>query len=556
MAERVQAADRPPPADSRLPIAGPRPDGGERKYFPRSPSAPTFARALRVAFVALSLLFLAATAWLASVNRQPGGWDSLAVLVSARNIAEGRGFVNDFVPNYVERYTLPGPEVTRAPGMSYLIGAAYRVFGVSLGAGVWVNGIIALLTAWLLWGAIRLDGGDWWADVAGLSMLLIRPPLFQAWNNGVLMLTTAGMLLLTVLAIRRRLTGVRLGILCAVVTAVGFYMKQTFMLSGAACTALLLLSDDSRTWRQRVIDGGVSGLVFLVLTSPYWLANVLHYGEPLYSPINRFHWPTRYGVYPWYVHHRAVLFDRPFETLGSVVDRIGFIQIVRSELNFMRERAIALAGPNPFLLIPAALGVLVFRKEHWRTYAAVAALMIGPMFDTMYWMVEPRYLLPVFPGLLFLGWLAVRNYREWARAAAHPTLAARISTGFAAVLVAAGLHAFVMGWPPIRHEIDIARGTEIPAWKTVIERLPTDAVVMSDIPPAITWWTGRKAIITPLAERGDLIRVLRLYKPRYHLDLGSLLAKPPLSAWEPGELEVVDRGPDWTLHRIDLHATQ
>ena len=556
MAERVHPADSSSTADVLLQLGVSRPDGGERKYFPRPRSAPSFARALRVAFVALSLLFLAGTAWLASGNRQPGGWDSLAVLVSARNIAEGRGFVTDFAPNYVERYTLPGPEVTRAPGMSYVVAAAYRMFGVSLGTGVWVNGIIALLTAWLLWGAIRFDGGDWSADVAGMSMLVIRPPLFQVWNNGAVMLASAAMLALAVLAIRRRLTGLRLGILCAIITAVGFYMKQTFMLSGAACTALLLLSDENRSWRQRVVDGATSGFIFLVLVSPYWLANVLHYGEPLYSPINRFHWPTRYGVYPWYAHHRAVLFDRPFETLSSVVDRIGFIQIVRSELNFMRERAIAVAGPNPFLLIPAALGVLLFRKQQWRMYAAVVALMIGPMFDTMYWMVEPRYLLPVFPSLLFLGWLAVRNYREWARAAAQPALAARMSGGFALVMVAAALHVLVMGWPPLRHEIDNARGAGIPAWKVVIEQLPDDVVVMSDLPPAVTWWTRRKAIITPLAERADLLKVLRLYKPRYHLELGSLLANPPLSAWEPGELEVVATGPDWILHRIDAHLTQ
>jgi hypothetical protein len=219
----------------------------------------------------------------------------------------------------------------------------------------------------------------------------------------------------------------------------------------------------------------------------------------------------------------------------------------------MRDRAAALAGPNPFLLIPAAVGVLLFRRKHWKIYAAIAALMIGPMFDTMYWMVEPRYLLPVFPCVLFLGWLAVRGYREWGHAAAQPPLAARLSGGFAAVLVAAALHAVVMGWPLLRHEIDNARGTPVPAWKAVIDRLPDDVVIMSDLPPAVTWWTRRKAIITPLAERADLMQVLRLYDPRYHLDVGSLLANPPLSAWNPGELEVVASGPDWILHRIDLH---
>jgi hypothetical protein len=503
-----------------------------------------------VAFWAACLLFLAGTAWLASVNKQPGGWDSLATLVSARNIANGRGFVSNFVPNYVERYALPGPEVTRAPGMPYVLGAAFRVFGESLGTHVWVNGIIVLLTAWLLRAAIRLDGGDWWADVAGMAMLVIRPPLTQAWNNGALMLATAAMLAVVVLAVRGRLTGLRLAIACAAITAVGFYMKQTFMLSGGACAALLLSTEPKRSWLERGRDCAAFGFLFLALTAPYWLPNMLHYGEPLYSPTNRFHWPTRYGVYPWYEHHRAVLFGRPYETLGSVLDRAGFIQMFRSELKYMRDRAIAIASPNPFLLVPAALGVLLFRRREWRIYAAVGALMIGPLFDTMYWMVEARYLLPLFPCLLFLGWLAVRSYREWVRDGLKTAVASRVSTGFAAVLVAAALHAVVMGWPSVRRELDDARDSETPAWKAIVDRLPSDVVVMSDVPPAVSWWTARRAIVTPLADRGDLEQVLRLYKPDYYLELGSLLTQPPLTAWTRGELERIASGTGWSLDRI------
>lgn len=519
---------------------------GERKLALPSTSGSKLAHVSRIAFWTMWLLVLCGTAWLASVNKQPGGWDSLAVLVSARNIAEGRGFVTDFVPNYVERYSLPGRELTRPPGMSYLLGGAFRMFGVSLSRHVWVNGIIVLLTAWLLRAAIRLDGGDWWADVAGMSMLVIHPPLVQAWNSGALMLATAAMLALAVLAISRRVTGVSLAVLCAIVTAAGFFMKQTFVLSGAACTALLLLSQAERTWRQRMIDGAIAGVAFLALTSPYWLTNLLEYGEPLYSPINRFHWPTRYGVYPWYEHHRAVLFDKPFETFGSIIDRLGLVQVFRSELNYMRERAVALVQPNPFLLVPAVLGVILFRRRDWRIYAAVLTLTISPLFDTMYWMVEPRYLLPLFPCLLFLGWLAVRNYREWARGAVRSELRLRVSAGFTAVLVGAALHAAVMGWPPLRQEIDGARMAGTPGWKTILEQLPSDVVVMSDLPPAVSWWTSRKAIVTPIGDRADLLAVLRLYKPQYYLELGTLLTKPPLSAWSPGELERVAAGPAWT----------
>ena len=509
------------------------------------------ARVTRIAFWSASALFFLACVWLGSVNNQPGGWDSLANLIVARNIAEGHGFVTDFVGDYVVRHELPGPEFTRPPGVPYLIAPVYRLLGVSLSVHVWLNAVVILVSALLVRAAVRADGGDWPADLAGLVMLHVHAPLTTAWNNGPLILTTAAMLLIVVLWTHARIKGTRLAIACALVTAIGFLMKQTFLLSGGACALVLLGTSPQQEWRERFRHMVVFAILFLLLTSPYWATNIARYGEPLYAPVHRFHLQIHYGASPWYEYYRRVLIDERPLTLGEVVDRVGILNMIRSELNYTRERVAAIASPNPFLLIPAALGILLMRRSEWRKYAALAALMIGPLVDTALWVVEPRYLLPLFPCIAFLGWLAVRNYRAWARGAMQPALVSRVVAGYVVVLAGTALYAVIMGWPAAHGRIISAR-TPTPTWTTILRTLPEDVVVMSDEPPTVSWWVRRKAIVTPVDERRDLLTAVRMYNPTYYLDLGSI---PSLTAWKAGELEPLASEPGWSLHRIRIPAS-
>src|SRR5688572_11488824 len=249
-----------------------------------SPQPARMAQAARLAFWIAAAGFLLWAALIASVTNQVGSWDSAANLIVGRNIAEGRGFVTDFVGDYAVRHQLPGPELTRPPGLPYLLAATYRIFGPTLSAHVWLNAVIVFLSALAVRTAIRIDGGTWPADVAGIAMLQVHAPLTDAWNNNPLILTTSVMLLLAVLAIRNRIGGLLLACACAVVTAIGFFMKQTFMLSGGACALLVLFSAPGRPFRARLRDCALFGALFLVLTSPYWASNLVRYGEPLYAP--------------------------------------------------------------------------------------------------------------------------------------------------------------------------------------------------------------------------------------------------------------------------------
>jgi hypothetical protein len=94
-----------------------------------------------------------------------------------------------------------------------------------------------------------------------------------------------------------------------------------------------------------------------------------------------------------------------------------------------------------------------------------------------------------------------------------------------------------MAWPAVHKQVIWAR-TPAPAWVDAVRSLPSNVLVMSDQPPAISW-ARRHSMVLPVDERSDLLTILRMYRPGYYLDLRTV---PALTIWTTDELEPVASG--------------
>ena len=481
----------------------------------------------------------------------PGHWDAINNLTTARNIAEGRGYVSDFVQQLAVPMPLPGPETVRPPGVPFLMAGLFAIFGQSLVLEVLLSIIVLLAAAFTLRTAIRVAGGGWVGDVAGVVLLLAHNDyeVRSLWNNVFLSLIAALFLLVLVRSEQGRWTGWPLVIGCAALASVAFLMKQTQLLGPVPFVLLLLATDRRWPLRRRLVQGVGFLLLFAALTAPYWLTNLIEHGQALYSPIQGLRLPARYGLLPLDRWHRTLLYGAPAFTYGSVLHTIGARAMLKIELSHWRELAEAILALNPFIVAWAAAGALFIRRRDWRVYALVAALCIPPVFDAMYWVVERRYLWPLLPCLLFMAWLTVRGFRDWRSGGIGPRFALRLRRALGVVIAAALLAAlvsFIRSW---RWDIIAARAP-IPGWiSAVLRDVPPGAVVMTAAPPELDWWTRRKSVIAPLGPRRDVLAVAERYDAQYYLDTESNTPEHAVS-FAPGDLRLVDRGPGWRLYVI------
>jgi hypothetical protein len=73
--------------------------------------------------------------------------------------------------------------------------------------------------------------------------------------------------------------------------------------------------------------------------------------------------------------------------------------------------------------------------------------------------------------------------------------------------------------------------------------------VLTAYPPEVSWYARRRAVIAPLGQRADVLRVVAHYGPQWFLDSepGMASRRVPFAA---GDLQLVAAGEGWLLHRI------
>ena len=523
-------------------------------WVPHEPPAASrgVARLARPVFVLAVGAFVVLASTLAVVNRLPGHWDSINNLATGRNIAEGRGFVTDVVQQLSTPEPVPGPETVRAPGVPYLVAATFRLFGVSYGVPVLINALAVLLTALCLRQAVRETGGAWEADLAGAFVLLSHGTyeMRSLWNNGILTALTAFLLLVAVRHLAGRLGGWRLVLATSAIGALGFFMKQTFMLGAIPFGMGLLLTDGTRPVTRRVAQALAMPLLLALLTSPYWVTNLLQYGQALYSPIQGMRLPTRYDLIATDRFHRTLRFGAEPFSYAAVVAAIGLRELLVREVLHWIDLLRGIVLQNPFVFVVAVLAAFRARRFEWRLRAAMAALAIPPVFDASYWIAERRYLFALFPLVCFAAWLGVREWRV--RPSGRSWRRRRIVAN--ALAAGALLWAAVPAARQWRWEL-IASRFEPPGWVTAVASLPDNAIVLTGYPPEVAWYARKRAVIAPLGTREDLVRVVTHYRPGYFLDLEPEMASRRVP-FAPSDLAPAAVGEGWRLHRIVMPGAQ
>lgn len=524
----------PGPPGLATPAAGPASAGPERRIHPG-------AVALVVAAVTL-LQLPALLSPLAGAFHDDGIY-----LVTARALAEGRGYLIDSLPE-------PIPQ-TKYPVLFPALLAAVWKIAPDFPANLPFLRLVPLAATWLwiamLWRLIAVELGRPRDAriVAGLTIVspatlyystqLLAETLFAAIATGAVLLmvrmhagtrpitlrTAAGLAVICALAFHARTIGLALLVPAAWVLLGGPGGRARYDAATAAGPAAL---------PRKAIPATAFALVWLALCAPWYAWQAAHPVPP--DPVLAYYTHANYAGWNLVTGHAAAAGDAARVILGNAMAALA--------MPFWMWSFFA-APPLLLLLLGAAAGaaVAVALVRAARGAAAPAALWIAAALAIALLWPWPsfRFLLPVAPLALFLMVSLVTDVLAAPRSrhAATDRAAAVIATVFLAGLGASGLvqsarvaitvhrHDAIPWTVPLHHA---ARESEIHhALDWIRAHSPGDAIVAAMLDPVIHLHTGRRAIrafatdpfrafYAPDAPRGatgtpdDLARLLRHHR--------------------------------------------
>ncbi len=470
-----------------------------------------------LAFWTVAGLFLVAALGLAAVNQSAGSEDSKNNLDTARNLAAGRGFTSNIVQQFCVRQSLPNPETIRTPGIPFLMAGLILLFGFSLALPVLLNVVTVLATAWLFRRTIQIAGGGWFASMAGILVLISgHYQLISLWNNNMLVLCTVGLLWVAAKQKHQGWPAWKVVVASAAVTTFGFLMKPTFILSAVPFVVFLLFTSNCqglRAWRQAAGRAAAFLALVVALSSPYWGRNLVLFGHPLYSLSTTVRLGVRYGGLP-YGEFPTVRVARPV-TYGERLRLHGLGGLLSTDLRMVGQTAWRILLQNPAICLLIVIAPIVFPTRRTRQeYVLTILAMAEPIFATaVYWHVEARYLWPIYPCMLYLVALGIRDYRlrPMPRPAGVPRLA--IASGVLLLAVGYGVFHGQRVWGRFVQET----GNTPPTWIPQVTATAPDAVILTDDPFSVAWYADRRAVRLPGGPREDLLRVIEYYRPTHCL---------------------------------------
>ncbi len=499
------------------------------------------------------LLFVVASMALARRNQSPGSPDSCANLILGRNLAQGKEYAVGGLGELWIKRPLDAVDSIRPPGLPYLLAAIFALGGVSLAVPVLVNSAAIGINALALRAAIRRMGGRWAGDLALILILLsTNYELVSIINNNILAACMALLLLLATwrLGPETKARGsFGFPVLLALVSAFGFLMKQTFVLSACPFALLVLGSNTSKAVSRRVLEMSLYLGLLVALTSVYWGPNLLRHGEVFHVPaLASSRLAARYEILP-NGPARTLRFDRPMD-YGEVIRTIGLPKMLLIDAKQLAKTIFYTICMNPAVMLCASAVLLFGRVARWRDYAVVASLCGGIVFEVgIYNHHEFRYLWPMYPCLIFLASLTVRDYQEWGQTQLSPCLQWRFRLAFLLLGASALLIGVLGGLENWRVAAGVAR-QPMPGWVGAVQQLPPSSVILTSEVGPVIWWTGRRAVITPLGSRDDLAVVIAAYQPGYYLGVGDEDLHGRKIAFLDRDLTLIERGQGWSLYRI------
>jgi hypothetical protein len=476
-------------------------------------------------------------------QEQPHYFDAYYYYDVAENLYHGRGFVVDFVWNYLDVPT----EVTHAsnlywtPLSSILTWASFAAFGPSYRAAQIPFILLSSLPPVL---AYSLSYHVWGKrEHAWLAAILttFAPFYLKYWaspDNFAPFAVTAGLSLVTMYLVERKrqgryalFTGLLIGI-CHLSRADGVLLWMAF----AAVLAIAMLqsrrtnssasgtpaSNPRRVTLTSCVQWLFMAVVgYLVVMTPWFYRNWRLIGAPLSSA----------GTKTVFLRSYADLFSYSAAlTWRSYLDW-GWPSILRSKFSAGLHNLAVLAGALQFHLAPmAVIGLWQVRrqKEYVPIYAYAATLYVAMTLIFTFPSTHASMLHSAGALLPFLfvaavrgidvavGWVAVRR-RTW-----HPRTAQRVfRVGLTAVVVIITLfdysQAVFLSLDPLRVQPLWNHANTgcvaVSAW--LDENAPADALVMVVDPPAYYYFTHRRAIVIPNEDVPGIVEVANRYDADY-----------------------------------------
>lgn len=489
------------------------------------------------------LLALTVRTLAALPQEQPHYFDAYYYYDIAENLYLGRGFVEDFIWNYLDApSTVTHPSNLYWTPLSSLVAwVSFSVFGPSYRAAQIPFILLSSLPPLLAYCLSYQVGGK--REHAWLAAILtvFAPFYLKYWaspDNFAPFAVTAGLSLVTMYLLETKRQG-RYALFTGLLIGLSHLSRADGVLLWLAFVAVLLLavlrkgrpsSEDpdpgAPPSRKAALASFALGLLlavvgYLVVMAPWFWRNWRIIGAPLSSA----------GTKTIFLRTYADLFSYSAElTWRSYLDW-GWPAILRSKASAGVHNLTVLVGALQFHLAPlAVIGLWQLRRRReyvpFYTYAVVLFLAMTLLFtfpsthaSTLHstGALLPFLFAATLPGLdTAVGWIALRR-RTW-----HPRTARRVfRVGLTAVFVAISLFNYCqavflsldpLGVQPLWNRANTGY-LAVSAW--LDENAPAEPAVMVVDPPAYYYFTHRPAIVIPNEDLPGIVAVGHRYDAGY-----------------------------------------
>lgn len=351
----------------------------------------------------LCLLCLSATLWISAHNHDIGEPDCAAYADQADALLAGHGFQVGYIQHYYTRFAdIRHPEDHYAPGNGVLLAGAFRLFGRSEFSAAIPSALIACLLlpllAFIL--ARALSASPPFAFGCAVTVMftfLLRKHAFYALAD---LPFTACALAAFIFALR----GTGRSLLAAgVMVAATYYLKSTGLILLPIISLVYFLSavkPDRRVWARL---GGM-WLLCLLFISP-WLARNAHlFGNPFFSANQYVAGGIDFDRHFWATQRWKVWWDTPHAAMPSLSHVVKVYGMKRVAIVIVKRLWLAVRIQHVYYLL--LLVSLMFLRKRRDVVVLTAGIICYPIILCLLFGIESRYLLPIIPLMLAIGWLA------------------------------------------------------------------------------------------------------------------------------------------------------
>jgi hypothetical protein len=493
--------------------------------------------------LAIFLLAVLVRVLLALPQRQPHYFDAYYYYDVAENLQAGRGFVVDFIWNYLNQpqFVSHPSNLYWMPLSSMLAALPMKVFGASYGAAqipfILTSSLLPPMAYALSWRLYARRDYGWLAAI----LTTFAPFYLKYWacpDNfapfaicAALSLLTMGLLWTKRQARYALLTGLLMGgshlaradgillwlsfgvFLLVIVAAHRRTNVEDPIASGAGCREFML--SDVFVWIGLALGG------YLLVMGPWFWRNWALIGNPLSSA----------GIKTIFLRSYADLFSYSADLSWQSYLAWGVTDIVRSKASAAVHNLAVVLGALQFHLAPFALvGLWGLRKRReyvpFYVYAATLYLSMVLVFtfpSTHASMLHstaallPFLFVASLPGIdSVVGWVA-RRRRTWHA----PTARKVFRLGLTTVVVVISLFDYCQSvflslepleLQPLWNQANTGYLT-VSQW--LDEHASDDPVVMVVDPPAYYYFTHRPAVVIPNEEIDDIVEIAQKYDVEY-----------------------------------------